>query len=161
MNLVKMFFSLVLKCLLMSSLMLPMPSIWAQAREESFYKTKIGLWNYFYSRLEYESMPTMTVACDASAFVSMMKRMTLMKPNAAFTISLVRDDSNRQMLCSSCSMVVTSMASGKHKAGLSLLVHKYSKTWTGWCWDQLTYLYTQTRVESVPAPYRWSWWQSP
>lgn len=60
-------------------------------------------------------MHTMTVTCDASALGSMMKRMTLMKPRAALTISLVRDDSSRQTLCSSCSKVLTSMASGKDK----------------------------------------------
>lgn len=62
------------------------------------------------------STPTMTVACDPSVLGSMMKRMTLMKPKAALTISLVRDDSSRQTLCSSCSLVVTSMASGKEEA---------------------------------------------
>lgn len=60
-------------------------------------------------------MPTMTVTCDASVLASMMKRMTLMKPREALTISLVRDDSSRQTLCSSCSRVVTSMASGKDR----------------------------------------------
>lgn len=54
---------------------------------------------------------TITVACDARVFGSIMKRRTLMKPKAALTISLVRDESRRQMLCSSCSMVLTSMAS--------------------------------------------------
>lgn len=62
------------------------------------------------------STPTMTVACDASVLGSMMKRMTLMKPKAALTISLVRDDISRQMLYSSCSLVATSMASGRQKA---------------------------------------------
>lgn len=57
------------------------------------------------------SMPTMTVACDASVLGSMMKRMTLMKPKEALTISLVRDVSSRHTLCSSCSLVVTSIAS--------------------------------------------------
>lgn len=61
-------------------------------------------------------MPTMMAACDASVLGSMMKRMTLMKPKAALTISLVRDDNSRQILCSSCSLVVASMASGKEKA---------------------------------------------
>lgn len=35
-----------------------------------------------------------------------------MKPKAALTISLVRDDISRHTLYSSCSLVVTSMASG-------------------------------------------------
>lgn len=60
-------------------------------------------------------MHTMTVTCDANALGSMMKRMTLTKPRAALTISLVRDDSSKQMLCSSCSKVLMSMASGKDK----------------------------------------------
>lgn len=60
-------------------------------------------------------MHTITVTCDANALGSMMKRMTLKKPRAALTISLVRDDSNRQTLCSSCSKVLTSIASGKDK----------------------------------------------
>lgn len=58
----------------------------------------------------------MTVTCEPNVLGSMMKRMTLMKPNAALTTSLVRDDSSRQMLCSSCSMVVTSIESEKDKA---------------------------------------------
>lgn len=83
------------------------------------------------------SVPTMTVACDASVLGSMMKRMTLMKPKAALTISLVRDDSSRQILWSSCSLVATSMASVKQSAQkLSLPLHKYkhSKTPAGNCW---------------------------
>lgn len=58
----------------------------------------------------------MAVACDASVLGSRMKRMTLMKPKAALTISLVRDDISRQTLYSSCSLVGTSMASGRDKA---------------------------------------------
>lgn len=61
-------------------------------------------------------MLTMTVACDASVLGSMMKRITLMKPKAALTISLVRDDSSRHTLCSSCSLVDASMASAREKA---------------------------------------------
>lgn len=53
----------------------------------------------------------MTVTCEASVLGSMMKRMTLTKPKEALTISLVRDDSSRQTLYSSCSNVDTSIES--------------------------------------------------
>lgn len=60
-------------------------------------------------------MHTKTVTCETSVLVSMMKRITLMKPKAALTISLVRDANSRQTLCSSCSMVLTSIESGNTK----------------------------------------------
>lgn len=97
MHFVKTFFSLVLKCLLTSSWMLPMPSIWARSRARVNWQHKYWTSSRAIDLL-IQSIPTMTVAWDASVLGSMMKRMTLMKPSAALTISLVRDDSSRQML---------------------------------------------------------------
>lgn len=62
-----------------------------------------------------ERLRTMTVTCDASVLGSMMKRMTLMKPSAALTISLVREPSSRQMLYSSCSIVDASIESAERQ----------------------------------------------
>lgn len=96
---------------------------------------------------------TRTVACEASLLGSRMKRMTLMKLRAALTISLVRDDSSRQMLCSSCSKVLTSMASGEregHSEQESVQEGFFSRMLENH-WSQRAHLYFQTLVELRPT----------
>lgn len=91
-----------------------------------------------------ERVPTMTLACDARVLASMMKRMTLMKPSAALTTSLVWDDSSRHTFCSSCSLVVEPMASGGEEGTgsvFSVCGHSGTRTHGNGC-D--THLYTRT-----------------